>query len=389
LLQPKSIAIPIKSAIIYSFTPFGYAEEQVGIISKERVEAGLIITVPKKKIARKALQFIAQNDIGTVSLPAHWSDKNIAGDHLSLNIDLDISHSDAGVYIQIQPEKVINEKLSIRLKGEFQYITIPVNQIQPSVYLSEPLLPKEFEQIDQVEAVIGGSIERQIQFKFPFTVIYPDSSMTIISKDGSCSIRTRKGSFTDQTLSWVEPVHKYPKINGGKLLTRVYQLQPFQRPLAEPINIAMRYPRKLDSRKKHLYYYDKKEGWTFIKTQNNAERRVLIGEVKHLDAIAVIEDKTPPKMIRSHPGNGGKYASLELNQFKINIEDKLSGFDPNPNSFEVLLDGKEVYYAFQPKLKIISYDLNEPLSIGKHTISFRASDQAGNLLEKNIQFEVY
>jgi len=257
------------------------------------------------------------------------------------------------------------------------------------VYLSEPLLPKEFEQIDQVEAIIGGSIERQIQFKFPFTVIYPDSSMTIISKDGSCSIRTKKGSFTDHTLSWVEPVHKYPKINGGNLLTRVYQLQPFQRPLVEPINIAMRYPRKLDNRKKHLYYYDKKEGWTFIKTQNNADRRVLIGEVKHLDAITVIEDKTPPRMIRSHPGNGGKYASLELNQFKINIEDKLSGFDPTPNSFEVLLDGKEIYYAFQPKLKILSYDLNEPLSIGKHTISFTASDQAGNILEKNIQFEVY
>ncbi len=389
LLQPKSIAIPIKSAIIYSFTPFGYADEEVDILSKEKVESGLIITVSKKKITRKALQFIAQNDIGTVSLPAHWADKNIAGDHLSLSFDLDISHSDAGVYLQIQPEKVINEKLSIRLKGEFQYITIPVNQIQPSVYLSEPLLPKEFEQIDQVEAIIGGSIERQIQFKFPFTVIYPDSSMTIISKDGSCSIRTKKGSFTDHTLSWVEPVHKYPTINGGNLLTRVYQLQPFQRPLVEPINIAMRYPRKLDNRKKHLYYYDKKEGWTFIKTQNNAERRVLIGEVKHLDAITVIEDKTPPRMIRSHPGNGGKYASLELNQFKINIEDKLSGFDPTPNSFEVLLDGKEIYYAFQPKLKILSYDLNEPLSIGKHTISFTASDQAGNILEKNIQFEVY
>ena len=77
------------------------------------------------------------------------------------------------------------------------------------------------------------------------------------------------------------------------LLTRVYQLQPFQKPMLKPINIAMRYPRKLDSRKKHLYFYDKKEGWTFIKTQEIKERRVLLGEIKHLDAIAVIEDKTP------------------------------------------------------------------------------------------------
>ena len=389
LLSPKSIAIPIKSAIIYSFTPFGFADERIDVISQERVETGLIITLPKNKIKRKALQFITQNDIGTVSMPTHWNDKKIAGDHLSLNVDLDISHSDAGVYIQIQPEKVIDQSLSLRLKGEFQYITKPINQIQPSVYLSAPLLPEEFENINQIEAIIGGSIERQIQFKFPFTVIYPDSSITIVSKDGSCSVKTRKNTFTESTLGWIEPVHKYPKITGGMLLTRVYQLQPFQKPMLKPINIAMRYPRKLDNRKKHLYFYDKKEGWTFIKTQEIKERRVLLGEIKHLDAIAVIEDKTPPKMIRSHPGNNGKYAALELNQFKINIDDKLSGFDPNPNSFEVKLNDKNIFYAFQPKLKILSYDLDEPLSVGKHKITFKATDQAGNTLEKNIQFEVY
>ena len=389
LLSPKSIAIPIKSAIIYSFTPFGFADERIDVISQERVETGLIITLPKNKIKRKALQFITQNDIGTVSMPTHWNDKKIAGDHLSLNVDLDISHSDAGVYIQIQPEKVIDQSLSLRLKGEFQYITKPINQIQPSVYLSAPLLPEEFENINQIEAIIGGSIERQIQFKFPFTIIYPDSSITIVSKDGSCSVKTRKNTFTESTLGWIEPVHKYPKITGGMLLTRVYQLQPFQKPMLKPINIAMRYPRKLDSRKKHLYFYDKKEGWTFIKTQEIKERRVLLGEIKHLDAIAVIEDKTPPKMIRSHPGNNGKYAALELNQFKINIDDKLSGFDPSPNSFEVKLNDKNIFYAFQPKLKVLSYDLDEPLSVGKHKITFKATDQAGNTLEKNIQFEVY
>ncbi len=389
LLSPKSIAIPIKSAIIYSFTPFGFADERIDVISQERVETGLIITLPKNKIKRKALQFITQNDIGTVSMPTHWNDKKIAGDHLSLNVDLDISHSDAGVYIQIQPEKVIDQSLSLRLKGEFQYITKPINQIQPSVYLSAPLLPEEFENINQIEAIIGGSIERQIQFKFPFTIIYPDSSITIVSKDGSCSVKTRKNTFTESTLGWIEPVHKYPKITGGMLLTRVYQLQPFQKPMLKPINIAMRYTRKLDNRKKHLYFYDKKEGWTFIKTQEIKERRVLLGEIKHLDAIAVIEDKTPPKMIRSHPGNNGKYAALELNQFKINIDDKLSGFDPSPNSFEVKLNDKNIFYAFQPKLKVLSYDLDEPLSVGKHKITFKATDQAGNTLEKNIQFEVY
>ena len=53
LLQPKSLAIPIKSAIIYAFTPYGFAEENVGIVSSEDVESGLIVTVQKKQIGKK------------------------------------------------------------------------------------------------------------------------------------------------------------------------------------------------------------------------------------------------------------------------------------------------------------------------------------------------
>ena len=155
------------------------------------------------------------------------------------------------------------------------------------------------------------------------------------------------------------------------------------------MGIAMRYTKKLDNKKKHLYFYDKKEGWTFVKTKNISERRVLLGEVKHLDAVAIIEDNTPPIFIRSYPGNGGKFSSLELNNFRISIDDELSGFDPKPSSFDVSLNGERLYYAFQPKLKILSYDLEKPLAVGKHSIAIRASDQAGNELRKTIKFEVY
>ena len=366
-----------------------FADEGLKILSQERIETGLIVTLKKDKVKRRALQFIAQNDIGTISNPAHWLDSKISGDHLTFDVDLDISQTDGGVYIQIQTEKVIDKKISLRIKGDLQYKTIPINQIQPSVFLSAPLQPKEFESINQIEAILGESIQRQVQYKFPFTVIYPDSSISIISEDGTCSIRTKKGSFSDNTLSWIVPVHKYPKIIGGKLLSRVYQVQPFQKPIIEPIQVAIRYAKKLDKRNKHLYYYDKKEGWTFIKTKDNKERRVIIGEMNHLDAIAVIEDTSPPILLNSYPGRNGRYAQLSLEHFKINIDDQLSGFEPVPNSFELQLNGEKIIYAFQPKLKSLSYTLEEPLSIGNHLLSIKATDQAGNTLEKEIKFEVY
>ena len=94
-------------------------------------------------------------------------------------------------------------------------------------------------------------------------------------------------------------------------------------------------------------------------------------------------------MLNSYPGNNGRYPQIGLDHFKLNINDELSGFDPTPESFELLLDGKKIIYAFQPKLKTLSYQLEEPLSIGSHLLSVEVKDQAGNILKKEIKFKVY
>ena len=65
LIQPKSITIPIETIYAFSFTPYGFADEKLEIESSEKIESGKIITINKQKIKRKALQFIAQNALGT------------------------------------------------------------------------------------------------------------------------------------------------------------------------------------------------------------------------------------------------------------------------------------------------------------------------------------
>ena len=85
----------------------------------------------------------------------------------------------------------------------------------------------------------------------------------------------------------------------------------------------------------------------------------------------------------------GKYPTLELNWFKIKIDDALSGFDPVEDSFEFKLDNQPLIYAFQPKTKEISYELDRPLPIGTHKIQFKAKDRAGNEVSQNIEFTVY
>ena len=144
-----------------------------------------------------------------------------------------------------------------------------------------------------------------------------------------------------------------------------------------------------DRKNINLYYYDQKEGWQFVPTENNSERRVLMGEVKQLDAIAIIEDKMPPMIKSMHPGDHGKYPSLELNKFEFKIDDALSGFEPAESSFDLILDQKPLIYAYQPKSKIISYQLDRPLALGTHTLQLSIRDRAGNKINKKIEFIVY
>ena len=391
VINPRNISIPLKSVTAYSFTPFGFAEKKVKILSQESSGIGLKIKIPIKEVTKRGIQFIAENKIGTSSTPNHWIDTRHAGDFLTTPIDFEISHTDAGVYVQFQPEEMIDADVELRLKGEYQYITIPINQIQPSVYLSKPISPLQFQNIDQIEAIVKNNIERSVLFKFPYQVAYRDTKITLISNDGNCSIRTQKNSFLDPTLIWVEAVHKHAPVKKGNLVSRVYQLQPFDRPLLNPVNIAIRYPRKYkDNFKKiHLYNYDSSEGWSYIKSNINTDRKVILGEVKHLDAIAIIEDNVNPVIKKIYPDQNGRYASLELRKFEAHIDDNLSGFEPNEKSFTLILNGEPQIYSFQPKTKKIKYELDRPLKIGEHQLEIEIKDRAENITKKNIQFIVY
>ena len=116
---------------------------------------------------------------------------------------------------------------------------------------------------------------------------------------------------------------------------------------------------------------------------------MILGEVKHLDAIAIIEDNVNPVIKKIYPDQNGRYASLELRKLEAHIDDNLSGFEPNEKSFALILNGKPQIYSFQPKTKKIKYELDRPLKIGEHQLEIEIKDRAENITKKNIQFIVY
>ena len=61
VINPRNISIPLKSVTAYSFTPFGFAEKKVKIISQESSGIGLKIKIPIKEVAitNKACQILS------------------------------------------------------------------------------------------------------------------------------------------------------------------------------------------------------------------------------------------------------------------------------------------------------------------------------------------
>ncbi|MFQ6612408.1 MAG: peptidoglycan DD-metalloendopeptidase family protein [Fidelibacterota bacterium] len=389
-LQPKTLAIPIENVTCYSFTPYGFADRQVDILKKEKEKLIYRITIPKNQVRNRALQFIGKNKLSARSYPVNWDSNSIFGDPINVQINQKITQTAAGVFIQIQPNRVVKNKILLRLKNPYQYYSIPLNRIQPAVYLTTPLPPSIFIDLRQTEVILKGAIERSIQFNLPYTVAAPDTSITILSKDGLCSILTPKGSVADSTLQWIEAVHKHAPVSGGKLISRVYQLEPFDLPILQPVRVGIRYSNRYRHESNlHLYYYDQDEDWTFIPTKANPSRQVLTGEIKQMDAVAIIQDLTPPKILSMQPGNHGRYESSELKKIIILVDDQLSGIDPEEKSFRLILDDQPLRFAYQPRKKEISYTLDTPLNTGDHSISVIIHDRAGNMANKKITFKIF
>ena len=108
-----------------------------------------------------------------------------------------------------------------------------------------------------------------------------------------------------------------------------------------------------------------------------------------MDAITIIQDLDSPQILDTFPGNSGRYHIRDVNSIRIEVDDPISGIESEEGSFELKLNGKKLYPAFQPLKQIISYNLNQPLSEGQHKIDFKVKDRLGNESREIIYFVVY
>ena len=388
-IQPVTLNIPLTKISCYSYTAYGYPDEELTIIKSKKDRSGLRIQLPKSKLGKHGVSFIVKNKLGVYGSPLTWHDPNAERRLTEMDVDITFSSIEHKLIAQVKTNGFTSGNTSLRILKEDEYISIPLTKIQPTVYTSDLLLPSLFNKTKRIDAFFDGEIERIIQVSLDPIVASPSKQTSIVSNDKNCSIQITNNSLYDTSLIWIEKINHPVEPKGGARLSSVYQLQPFELALKDTIRIGIRYSNHIKNMKNiSLYYYNQKDGWTFLPSSMHTNRQVIASTLFSLDAITIMQDIEHPFIRKVYPENKGRFHYKDLKTISVIADDYLSGLNSDEKSMSMKLDDIPVRYAFQPIKKELSYYLPTPLEAGEHTMEYKISDQAGNTISGMSSFMV-
>ena len=388
-IQPVSLNIPITKISCYSYTAYGYPDEELTIVKSKKDRSGLRIHLPKSKLGKHGISFITKNKLGVYGSPLTWHDPNAERRLTEMDVNISFSSIEHKIIAQVKTDGFTSGNTSLRVLKEDEYIAIPLTKIQPTVYTSDLLLPSLFRKSKRIDAFFDGEIERIIQLNLDLLVASPNNKSNVLSNDKNCSMQITNNSLYDTSLVWIEKINHPVEPKGGTRLTSVYQLQPFELALKDTVRIGIRYNNQIkDMKNISLYYYNQKHGWTFLPSSINKNRQVVSSTLHSLDAISIMQDIEPPFIRKVYPENNGRFHYKDLKTIYIIADDLLSGLNSDEKSMEMKLDGLSVRYAFQPIKKQLSFYLPTPLDAGEHKMEYTVSDNAGNTISGSSTFLV-
>ena len=391
-LTPRRGGLPIRDAVVYSFTPYGFPDQKLELLHAEKVKKDLHITLSTKDIKNRILQIIGINQLGGMVNPYHWASYDPQISVVDVRPDIKISNTERGLFFQVDIGHYVPAKVKVKLANDNTFTSYTLNQIRPNTYLSEMLSHQIVNNMTYLDVELTHkNLSRETRFQYQMQAVGPGQKHQIFSTDRICSIETKPGTFFQTNTAWIQEVDKFVPITDGFHLSNVYQLQPFDLALKGKFHIGIKYDRDLvEHSNLGIYFYDiKSKKWVYAKTENNKRKQILTAELDQMDAITIIQDLDSPQILDTFPGNSGRYHIRDVNSIRIEVDDPISGIESEEGSFELKLNGKKLYPAFQPLKQIISYNLNQPLSEGQHKIDFKVKDRLGNESREIIYFVVY
>jgi hypothetical protein len=391
-LTPRRGGLPIRDAVVYNFTPYGFPDQKIDILHAEKVKKDLHITIPLSAIQDRILQIIGINQLGGMVNPYHWTTINLEISVVDVHPNLKVSNTERGLFFQVDLDHYVPARATIRLANDNTFMSYPLTQIHPNTFLTEKLSHQVVNNMKYVDVELTHEgLSRETRFHHLFQAVGPGKEYHIISNDRNCSVETKLGTFYQTNVIWIDNVKEFAPVKDGFHLSPVYQIQPFDLAIKNKFRVGIRYDRDLvEHSNLGIYYYDRKdEEWVYTPTENNRRKQILTAEMEQMDAVTVIQDLDSPYIKNTFPGNGSRYHIQDINRIEIKVDDSISGIESKEASFDLLLNDNPVYPAYQPIKKIVSYNFDQPLKEGQHKIDFKVRDRMGNESAVTIYFSVY
>ena len=391
-LAPRRGGLPIRDAVVYNFTPYGFPDQKVDILHAEQVKKDLHITIPLSAIQDRILQIIGINQLGGMVNPYHWTTLNPEISVVDVHPNLKVSNTERGLFFQVDLDHYVPARATIRLANDNTFMSYSLAQIQPNTFLTERLSHQVVNNMKYVDVELTHEgLSRETRFHYLLQAVGPGQEYHVISNDRNCSIETKPGTFYQTNVIWIDNVKEFAPVTDGFHLSPVYQIQPFDLAIKSKFRVGIRYDRDLvEHSNLGIYYYDgKDEEWVYTPTENNRRKQILTAELEQMDAVTVIQDLDSPQIKNTFPGNSGRYHIQDVNRIEIEVDDSISGIESEEASFDLLLNDNPVYPAYQPLKKTVSYNFDQPLKEGQHKIDFKVRDRMGNESAMTIYFSVY
>ena len=391
-LAPRRGGLPIRDAVVYNFTPYGFPDQKVDILHAEQVKKDLHITIPLSAIHDRILQIIGINQLGGMVNPYHWTTFNPEISVVDVHPNLKVSNTERGLFFQVDLDHYVPARATIRLANDNTFMSYSLAQIQPNTFLTERLSHQVVNNMKYVDVELTHEgLSRETRFHYLLQAVGPGQEYHVISNDRNCSIETKPGTFYQTNVIWIDNVKEFAPVTDGFHLSPVYQIQPFDLALKSKFRVGIRYDRDLvEHSNLGIYYYEgKEEKWVYTPTENNRRKQILTAELEQMDAVTIIQDLDSPQIKNTFPGNSGRYHIQDVNRIEIEVDDSISGIESEEASFDLLLNDNPVYPAYQPLKKTLSYNFDQPLKEGQHKIDFKVRDRMGNESAGTIYFSVY
>jgi hypothetical protein len=225
--------------------------------------------------------------------------------------------------------------------------------------------------------VIRNSFEENI-YSFRYSTIEENESGTINSSDDNFKVHIEKGDLYENLYARIHKV-KENIPEGLKLLKGPYIVRPPGMVFREGVNIIFPYHGPHSS--KIAIYKKQKEGWLFLKSRYDIEKKAYTARSRHLGRFALLEDSKPPVIsdFKTEKEDGF------IKKVIFIVKDTGSGF--RISDINIKLDGISYIPAFDAYRDEVSYLLfGEKLTEGSHTAEIKIKDRAGNKNSLSVSF---